>query len=209
MNKQKVRTYYNNRHSTAFSGGFFKAPIRKWTILKIEVSDDQITFHKKRGVYSYKWADFTEAFLRSKISGAGTAIPTGRDIRERILFLKTKDGQEHILDLSVGYHNAQDESEFSPDPKSLLKVLRIKLAPIFRYETNSLKVKWFTPQAAVMLGTAVFLGVAALLWQGDNLVTTVYAGLISTAPVWFAYHLNSRHWIVIADPEKQTKTRNS
>lgn len=201
-----TKTYHNSRYSESLLST--KSPAPKWAVLKIEVSDDQIVFHKKSGIYTYKWSDFTEAYLRSKISAIGTAVPTGRDIRERILFLKTNDGQEHILDLSVGYGNDQDESEFSPNPAPLLKILRIKLATVFRYEANTLKVKWYTPLAATMVGTAIFIGVFALLWEGDNLVVAVYGACFSVIPVGLVYYLNSKHWSVVAKPSKSNKKLN-
>ena len=186
--KPRIYIYKNNRYCDTYRHG--EEP-NKDSILEIEVSKKQIVFHKRNSKYSYIWTDFTEALFESKISLTGGSI-SARNIKKRTLFLKTKDGEQYILDLSIGYGNNKNESEFTPMPKELLSLALKNLEPILVRKTNYLKVRWFTPLGAcflVAIPTSVFF----------LLVRTVYIFCIATIIsllVWLAYYLNSNNWIV-------------
>ncbi len=203
---QKVKTFYNTQYDDTFASVLFKTgPIPKWAILQVEVSENQIAFYKKNGVYTYKWSDFSEAFLRSKFSVKG-GMYSMRDIKERLLFLKTMDGQEFILDFSEGYNNYENESRFYPNPKDLLKTLRVKLAPIFRYESEVLKIKWLTPSVSSIINTVLATGVFALLQKVISpMISVLVSVVVLTILELVTKRLNSK-WILIADPEKKRRS---
>lgn len=121
--------------------------------IEIDLYHGKIVFRTKTGEYQYKWSDFTEAMLHSNYGSSRKSRYASA--KTQFLVLKTKDGAQYNLDVSVGWASHTDESPYLPNPEGLLTALRKNLKSVWGYDDRTrLRKKQLDPGLTGLISAA-------------------------------------------------------